>query len=149
VNYAPTEIGGEGRLKVPSFKIETYTVVISPSVGDSNRIVTLTSVAAFHGIRHHARVTFSDPAPEALGFVANVDQPNFNGHGVIAFLNLSDYADTYDVLRSEEPVSFFYRYTPSGFDARRPTRLLDSVAVGTGEEPLGEGPEDFSPEPPP
>ena len=154
MNYAPTAMGGEGSLKVPSFEIETYTVLVgrdtAPSSGGGFRIVTLTSVAAFHGIRHHAKLVFSgDPAPDNLGAVTNVDQPNFNGQSVWAGLHVSEYADIYDVLRSEKPVRLIYYYAPAVFDPQTPRRRLVRVRIGTGEEPPGEGPEDLSPGVPP
>jgi len=148
-------MGGVGRLKVAFFTIDTYNVLfrreVAPSAGGSRRSVIITSVESYPGApRHHAQLFFGDdPAADTLGSVSNVDQTNSTGHFVFARLPLSDYADIYDVLRSEEPVRFFYEYTPAGFDPQRPSRSLVRVFVGTGEEPLGEGPQDFSPGDPP
>jgi hypothetical protein len=135
---------------MPSFDIDTYTVVVdqqaAPSAAGAVRFLTLTSVAEFHDIRHHAQLAFvGGTAPARIGSVTNVDQPNFNGHFVTATLRMSDFADIYDVLRSEKPVRLSYHYAPVGFDPQRPVRDLFRVLVGTGAEPVGEGPaEDLS-----
>jgi hypothetical protein len=134
---------------MPGFDIKEYTVLCSqtsaPSVVNSYRALTLTSVALFHNIRNRATLYFFEPPPENLGLVTNVDQPNLNGHQIYAFLRKSDYAEVYDVLRSEKPVRLTYFYSPSEFNAQQSTRTLLSVQVGTGDEPPGEGPEDVSP----
>jgi hypothetical protein len=132
---------------VASFDVESYTVVLS-QIGTEPpgawRNLTLTSPALAHGIRHHASIFFfPDPPPGTIGGVSNVDQPNYQGHSVRAFLRKPDFAAWYDVLRNEQPLKFDYAYDAT-YDPSRPTRALFWVQLYTGlPEPPGEGPEDL------
>jgi hypothetical protein len=131
---------------VPSFEIEQYTVITSHSSPSSSwRALTLTSVALAHGIRNRATLFYFESASSSIGVVTNVDQPNFNGHNVYAYLRKYDFADSYDMLRSEKPINLNYAYTPSEFNPQQGTRNLVWVQMGTGFEPPGEGPQDVSP----
>jgi hypothetical protein len=131
---------------VPDFEIEAYTVAVTQrGVNPAERRVTLTSVALDHGIRNRASLYFTEqPVSSRLGWVSNVDQPNFNGLAFFAYLRKSDYADIYDVLRNERPVRFYYYYDPPGFNPAAPMIDLTVLWIHTGPEPLGEGPVDVS-----
>jgi hypothetical protein len=127
------------------FEIEQYTVLATQQgTSPSWRSLALESKPLAHNIRHHAVLYFFEATLTTLGSVTNVDQANFNGHTIYAFLRKSDFAEIYDVLRSEKPVRLYYHY-PTGFDPQRPTRPLEAIQIGTGAEPPGEGPEDVSP----
>jgi hypothetical protein len=111
------------------------------SPGPSYRLLVLTSVAWDHNnIRHRAAIYFYDNPPAALGYVTNVDQPNFNGHYVNANFHKSDFWEMYDILRSEQPVYLDYFYRPSWYAPEHPRRKLTIVWLITGAEPIGEGP---------
>jgi hypothetical protein len=122
------------------FQIEDYRVNAWRGQGSSVRLIQITSVALAHGIRHRAAIYFVDSPPATLGFVSNVDQPNFNGYYAVANWHKSDFAEIYDVLRSELPVSFLFFYTPPGYDPNDPNRDLTFTWFYTGDEPVGEGP---------
>jgi hypothetical protein len=134
---------------VATFDVESYTVVLSQIGGKPPgawRVLILTSPALAHDIRNHASIYFFDPPPGGgTGLVHNVDQPNFDGIGVSAFLWKADFAAWYDLLRNEQPLKFAYYYDGEGsYDPNRPTRELFGVQLYTGlPEPPGEGPEDL------
>ncbi len=135
------------------FQIESYTVSASlgrSGVGTtlSERVLRFTSVSYAHCIRNHAVAWFlSNPGAGFLGQVYNVDQPNFSGHTIYGFASLPEFAEWYDIVRSEKPLTYIYGYDGEGtFDSAHPTRQLNYFQITTGSaEPIGEGPADVSP----
>jgi hypothetical protein len=112
--------------------------------GTAWRAMGIYSVPAFHGIRSRGTVYFMDPKPQVVGTVTNVDQPNFNGLTFYAYAWKADYADFYELLRSEAPLYFFFAFADG--NSSQPSRQLYSYQLGTaGFEPPGEGSEDDSP----
>jgi len=128
------------------FDIESYSLLTTQNgVGAAAafRVIRLTSPARYHGIRTHASIYFFETPGAMLGVVQNVDQPNFDGLTVYAYLFKADFADWYDILRNEKPLKCYYSYDGADFDPNDPSRALRSIALATGEpEPPGEGPEE-------
>lgn len=132
------------------FDVESYTVAaiqrgLEPS--GAYRKVTLTSPALAHGIRNRASIYFfhTSDSHQTMGVVSNVDQLNYDGHLVFAYLWKDDFADWYDILRNEQPLKFRYFYEGEGsYDPDQPRRSLKRVWLYTGlPEPPGEGEDDL------
>jgi hypothetical protein len=133
-------------MPVLTFDVESYTVLATQSgttAAGAWRMLSLTSTALGHGIRNHASIYFFENPPGILGIVTNVDQPNFNGLTAYAYCRKADFADWYDMLRNEQPITFQCGYAGPDYDPNTPSRPLSSVQLYTGlPEPPGEGPED-------
>jgi hypothetical protein len=130
-----------------SFELETYSVLTSHGGGGlTYRALGLVSKPLAHGIRPMATLYYMESPPAHAGWVHNVDQPNFNGQAVYAYSRLTNFADVYDIVRSEKPISVSYFYAGPDFDPSQPVRSLSFIQVYTGlAEPPGEGPKDMSP----
>ena len=125
---------------MPQFEIKDYAVHTARTQGPSGPQPILwiqtTSGLLPNNIRHQANIFFRDSPPTNLGWVTNVDQPNFRGYYVSTEWHKSDFAQFYDVLRSERPIYFAFAYTPSGYDPTDPTRDLTISWFYTGPEML-------------
>jgi hypothetical protein len=130
-----------------SFEVESYTLLTSQAGITPNgawRNVVLTSRDLSHGIRNRASVYFFANGPGAgpLGVVTNVDQPNYSGIAAYAYLFKVDFAEWYDILRNEAPLTCVFGYTGPDFDPSQPVRQLSWIQLFTGQpEPPGEGAE--------
>jgi hypothetical protein len=130
-----------------SFLIASYKIRLElqrqgdPVTTRRARVLEIASVPEYHGIVERAVLSFStswDAAFNApvVGFysTANKLQPVLT-----CWLPSSEFSYWYDVLRSEQPLTFFYNITPIGG-----ANYVDQISLGSSTEPLGEGPEDFS-----
>jgi hypothetical protein len=134
-------------MPLATFDVESYTVGVAQAGTSANgpwRRIVLVSTALAHGIRARANLYFIAGDFANLGVVANVDQPNYNGHSVYAYCKKADFAEWYDLLRYEAPLKFEYFYDGPDFDPSQPGRALRSYQLYTGlPEPPGEGPEEI------
>lgn len=134
---------------MPQFEIKDYAVNTARTQGPSGPQpvlwVRISSGLLAGDIRHQANLNFRESPPTNLGWVTNVDQPNFRGYFLSTEWSKSDFAQFYDVLRSERPLYFSFAYTPSGYNPADPTRDLTISWLYTGPEPLGEGPAEMLP----
>ena len=111
----------------------------SPYSGFGSRVACWPAISAIK------RISFLESPPTNLGWVTNVDQPNFRGYFLSTEWYKSDFAQFYDVLRSERPIYFAFAYTPSMYDPNDPTRDLTINWFYIDPEPLGEGPAEMLP----
>jgi hypothetical protein len=72
------------------------------------------------------------------GHAFNVGGLNFDGIHVLAQIPFDDFDRMYDELRNEAPLHLYYTYGTSS----NTTKPLNLVAIDSGDEPPGEGPED-------
>src|SRR5215210_5612850 len=129
-----------------SFDVESYTVLTTQAghaASGAWRHIGLTSRDLSHGIRNRASVYFFQTPPSTLGTVVNVDQPNFNGLTAYAYCWKADFAEWYDMLRNERPLTCLFGYAGAEYDPNQPSRVLSFIQLYTGQpEPPGEGAED-------
>jgi len=135
-----------GTLPILTFTVESYTVLTTQTgvgAGGAWRHLLLTSPNLSHGIRNRASIYFFESGPTTLGIVYNVDQPNFNGLTAYAYCRKPDFAEWYDMLRNEAPLTCTFAYAGPDYDPNQSTRELWWIQLYTGQqEPPGEGPED-------
>lgn len=122
------------------FEVKNYEVQIQPTIDFNPYDIHLSGPRMAHGIQHSAMLNFSE-SPDDEGYVSNVGAQNFDGHRVSARLDVEFFDHMYELLRTEKPVNFQYRYE-SDSDTYRD---LYGVQLTTSEEPLGEGLRDESP----
>jgi hypothetical protein len=123
---------------MPSIRIESYTVRVARNTSGPFARVSITGPVLSHGIQNTATLFFF-PAYTALsGWVINVGGLNFDGIDVLAQVPFSDFDRMYDLLRNEAPLWLYYSHGPSSTT----TKPLTLVAIESGDEPVGEGPED-------
>jgi hypothetical protein len=132
-------------MPILTFNVDSYSVITTQSGTTTSgawRMLGLTSTALAHGIRNRASVYFFEGGSTTLGVVTNVDQPNYQGLTAYAYCRKADYADWYDLLRNERPLTFTAGYEGPEFDPSKPSRPLYWVQLYTGQpEPPGEGAE--------
>jgi hypothetical protein len=105
--------------------------------------VQAASLSGPNGLGNRAYVYFGEVPTNILGVVTNVDQPNFDGLTAYAFLRRPDFAEWYDILRNEKPLSCFSSYAGPEYAPNQPNRVLNRIELYTGQpEPPGEGAEE-------
>ena len=128
-----------------SFDIENYKVRVEirrsgdPVRTSRNRIIELESPRMAHGIVMRGLLSFSTQfnswtGTPASGFYSDHDpsRPRVTG-----WLPTGEFAQWYDLLRSESPVRLMYNITPING-----AKYINQIGLGTSEEPVGEGPSD-------
>lgn len=118
--------------------IDAYTVQVSRSTSSPATRLTLTGPVLSHGIQNRATLFFSPSFAALSGWAINVGGLNYDGIHVYAMVPLADFDRMYDLLRNEAPVQLAYFYASSSTT----TKPLTSVALRTGNEQPGEGPDD-------
>ncbi len=118
--------------------IESYTVHVARNTSTQFTRLTLAGPVLAHGIQNRATLYFFPSYAELSGWALNVGGLNFDGIHVFAQVPFGDFARMYDVLRGEAPVSLYYTYGTS----TTTTKPLNLVAIQSGDEPPGDGPED-------
>jgi hypothetical protein len=121
-----------------SFPIETYTVRVARNTLVPFARLTITGPVLTHGIQHRATLYFFPTYTELNGWASNVGGLNFEGVHVIAQIPFDDFDRVYDEIRNETPLHLYYTYGSSSTT----TKPLNLVAIDSGTEPPGEGPED-------
>jgi hypothetical protein len=118
--------------------IETYTVRVARNTATPSARITITGPVLAHGIQNTATLYFFPSYAELNGWAINVGGLNFDGIDVLAQIPFADFDRMYDLLRNEAPVQLYYSYGSSSST----TKPLSFLALETGDEPPGEGPED-------
>jgi len=131
-----------------SFLVASYKVRLelqrsgNPVVTTRNRIIEIAGVPETHGIVETALLVFSTTWDTWTGSpvvgiynLANPLQPILAG-----WLPSSEFSYWYDLLRSETPLTLSFNITPIGG-----ANYVNTIALGTSTEPIGEGPADMSP----
>jgi hypothetical protein len=131
-----------------SFVVASYKVRLflerygSPVNTVRTRMIEIIGAPEFHGIVERANLYFSTSwdnwsGTPAVGFYSTVNplQPVLTG-----WLPSSEFSYWYDVLRAERPLTLFFNIAPIGGAS-----YVNQISLGTSTEPIGEGPEDFSP----
>lgn len=127
---------------MPYFQIETYEVssyLVRPSgITRPNRLLRMTGPVLYHGIQNRAAFGFSPSfggtwGSPVAGYLTN---PNYAGLSLVGWFPLSEFEYYYDILRSEKPLHVFYEMREPGTYVG----YLSQVGLGTGAEPIGEGP---------
>ena len=131
-----------------SFVVDTYKVRLTlersgnPVITARTRMIEIVSAPLYHGIVERANLYFSTSFDNwsntpAVGYyaTANPYQPVLT-----CWLPSSEYSYWYDALRAERPLTFFYNISPIGGAS-----YVNQISLGTSNEPIGEGPEDFTP----
>lgn len=128
-----------------SFEVATYKLRVEISrAGDPvrttrNRIIELESLPMAHGIVARALLSFSSQfdgwsgAP-AAGYLDDRDRLRPR---LVGWFPADEFPYWYDVLRSESPVSVIYNMREINGAS-----YVNSIGVGTTQEPVGEGPAD-------
>ena len=125
-------------MPVGTIPIASYTVQVARNTSTQFTKLTIAAPVLAHGIQNTATLYFFPSYAELNGWATNVGGLNFDGIHVIAQVPFGDFARMYDLLRNEAPVSLYYTYGTS----TTTTKPLHLVAIQSGEEPPGEGPED-------
>lgn len=118
--------------------IEKYTVRVARSTASPSARITISGPVLAHGIQNTATLYFFPSYTALNGWATNVGGLNYDGIDVLAQIPFADFDRMYDLLRNEAPVQLYYSYGTSGST----TKPLTVVALETGNEPPGEGPED-------
>lgn len=118
--------------------IESYTVQVARNTSTQYTRLTIAGPVLAHGIQNKATLFFFPSYANLSGWAINVGGLNFDGITVFAQIPSGDFTRMYDVLRNEAPVSLYYSYGTSSTT----TKPLSLVAIQSGDEPAGEGPED-------
>lgn len=125
-------------MPVGTIPVESYTVHVARNTSTQFTRLTIAGPVLAHGIQNTATLYFFPSYAELSGWALNVGGLNFDGIHVVAQVPFGDFARMYDLLRHEAPVSLYYTYGTS----TTTTKPLNLVAVQSGDEPPGEGPED-------
>lgn len=118
--------------------VESYTVRIARNTSTPFARIEIAGPVLAHGIQNTATLYFFPTYPELNGWALNVGGLNFDGIHVLGQVPFADIDRWYDLLRNEAPVQLYYTYGASGST----TKPLQLLALETGNEPPGEGPED-------
>ena len=121
-----------------TMSIETYTVRTGRSTSTPSAVLTLAGPVLSHGIQNNATLYFFPSYAQFAGWGLNIGGLNFDGITVIATIPFDDFPRMYDLLRNEAPVQLHYNYGASSST----TKALTYLDLRTGNEPVGEGPED-------
>ncbi|GJL56570.1 MAG: hypothetical protein NPIRA02_37020 [Nitrospirales bacterium] len=125
-------------MPVASFPIKTYTVRVARNKSVPFARLTISGPIMTHGIQDRATLYFFPTYTNLNGFAANVGGLNFDGVHVFAQIPFDDFDRMYDEIRNEAPLHLYYTYGSSSTT----TKPLNLVAIDSGNEPPGEGPED-------
>lgn len=120
--------------------IASYTVQVARNTSTQFTKLTIAGPVLAHGIQNTATLYFFPSYDELNAWATNVGGLNFDGIHVVAQVPFGDFARMYDAIRSEAPVSLYYTYGSS----TTTTKPVTLVAIQSGAEPPGEGPEDES-----
>jgi hypothetical protein len=118
--------------------VESYTVRVARNTSTQFARIEIAGPVLAHGIQSSATLYFFPTYPELAGWALNVGGLNFDGIHVIGQVPFADFDRWYDLLRNESPVQLYYTYGASDST----TKPLQLVALETGNEPPGEGPQD-------
>ncbi len=129
-----------------SYEIETYKVRTeiarsgNPVRTLRNRILELDGAGMAHGIVLKGLITFSSSfnswsGTPASGFYADSNPLNPR---IFGWLPSNEFSYWYDLVRSESPVRLYYLISPING-----AKYIRTLAVGTSDEPVGEGPADI------
>jgi hypothetical protein len=125
-------------MPVASIPIESYTVRVARNRSVPFARITIAGPVLSHGIQNRATLYFFPTYTDLNGWALNVGGLNFNGVHVIAQIPFSDFDRMYDEIRNEAPLQLYYTYGSSSTT----TKPVNLVAIDSGDEPPGEGPED-------
>lgn len=124
---------GTGTIPVAQYTVQVAANTLTPFAR-----IQITGPTLAHGIRNDATLYFFPSYATMSGSVLNVGGLNFDGITVIGRVPFEEFGRFYDLLRNEAPVQLYYTYGSSSTT----TKPLNLVAIRTGDEPAGEGPED-------
>ena len=135
-------------LSVPmdSFRIANYKVsaYLQRFTNDTRfeRILELESEPEAHGYISRATLAFNTVAfrhpwtNPVVGYLTFTPS-SINWITIVGWMDIGEFDDYYRILQSEKPVYFYYQRQNTGtFD----TGYLTRLGLGTGTEPVGEGP---------
>jgi hypothetical protein len=125
-------------MPVASFPIKSYTVRVARNRSVKFARLEISGPVQTHGIQHRATLYFFPTYGNLSGHAFNVGGLNFDGVHVMAQIPFEDFDRMYDELRNEAPLHLYYTYGTSS----NTTKPLNLVALASGDEPPGEGPED-------
>lgn len=123
---------------MPTIRIESYTVRVARNTSGPYARVSIAGPVLSHGIQNTASLFFFPSYTALSGWALNVGGLNFDGIDVLAQVPFSDFDRMYDLLRNEAPLWLYYVHGPSATT----TKPLTQLAIESGDEPVGEGPED-------
>jgi hypothetical protein len=124
---------GTGTIPVAHYTVQVAANTLTPFAR-----IQITGPTLAHGIRNDATLYFFPSYAHLSGSVLNVGGLNFDGITVVGQVPFAEFERFYDLLRNEAPVQLYYTYGSSSTT----TKPLNLVAIRTGDEPAGEGPED-------
>jgi hypothetical protein len=128
-----------------SFRIATYKVstYLQRFVNDTRfeRMLELESEPEAHGYISHATLAFNTyfthPWTTAVVGYLTFTPTATNWINIACWMDIGEFDYYYRILQSEKPVYFYYqRQNTATFD----TGYLTRIGIGTGPEPIGEGP---------
>lgn len=125
-------------MPVASFPIKSYTVRVARNTSVKFARLEISGPVQTHGIQNRATLYFFPTYTSLSGSAFNVGGLNFDGIHVFAQIPFEDFDRMYDALRNEAPLHLYYTYGNSSTT----TKPLNLVAIDSGDEPPGEGPED-------
>jgi hypothetical protein len=126
--------------RIASYKVSTYIQRL-PNETRFERLLELEAEPVAHGYVSRALLAFNtfftkpwtNPVVGYLTFTpSSIDWIN-----VAAWMDLGEFDYYYRILQSEKPVHFYYQRQNTGTFA---SGYLTKVGLGTGAEPVGEGP---------
>jgi len=128
-----------------SFRIATYRVstYLQRFINDTRfeRILELESEPEAHGYISHAMLAFNTyfthPWTTAVVGYLTFTPTSTNWINIAGWMDIGEFDYYYRILQSEKPVYFYYqRQNTAVFE----TGYLTKLGLGTGPEPIGEGP---------
>ncbi len=127
------------------FDVETYTVSVATSTGDTAQPrLVMTSPDLTHGIRHRLTILFeSTPKTfrdeKAVGYATNVGGANYDGINVLCWMSPSMFDEVYDMVRNESPIKVVFSHKDLPKAPTSTTKFVRHLRVGTDDEVPGEG----------
>lgn len=123
---------------MPTIPVETFTVRVARNTSGPFARLTIAGPVLTHGIQSSATLHFFPSTTALVGWVLHADGTTGAGVEIFAQLPFSDFTRMYDLLRAEAPLWLAYTHR-SGPTTTKP---LSTIALESGSEPPGEGPQD-------
>ena len=123
---------------MPTIPVESYTVRVARNTSGPFARMTIAGPVLTHGLWSTATLYFLPSTTALTGWVLGVGGTGGAAIDILAQLQFSDFDRLYDLVRAETPLWLAYSHGPS----TTTTKPLSYLAVESGTEPPGDGPED-------
>ena len=126
--------------KIASYKVSTYIQRL-PNETRFERLLELEAEPVAHGYVSRALLAFNTffthPWPNPVVGYLTFTPSAIDWINIAAWMDLGEFDYYYRILQGEKPVYFYYQRQNTGSFA---SGYLTKVGLGTGAEPVGEGP---------